>query len=631
MDRRLRPEQDAICPRRAAARCGHARNAPPLPTVAAAAEVVSLLAPVTAAGLFLRGADLASPDQRRRSRGLSPPGFPQPPRSIQPVDRVAARRRVQHERRRLCRSTDPPRRAAQRPSPPAAPARGRPRLPRDAGDYWPRAGAGNNGSADVQCTLELHRLAVTDNSMWRIDRGTASRPAIHSDDRTTGFRHGRPLRADPGFPRTTKHFGGHSMTRLSCLLLLVVSSIVCGADTDVPRPAAIQTEDVPPIPPQFAARLMQYQNTRSGAFAGWSPDGNGLLLLTRFGNSTQLHRVYEPGGRREQITFFDEPANGHFIPKAKDGAIVVSMSRGGSENDQLYLLDRTEFKTTLLTDGKSKNDLEALRPDGQQMIFASNRRNGRDTDLFIADPRKAGSERTLLETNNEFWTVGDWSQDGKSVLLARYVSINEGYPAIIDAETGKKRDLPLPSSEKAAIGAFKFTPDGKKAFIACDADSEFKRLAVLDLGSGKYEWLTGDIKWDVSDIEVDKDQGNVAFTVNADGVSQLYLLEPQTGGKWKRRELEFPVGRLVASLEFSPDGKHLGFTLAKPSAPGDTYSIELATGKLTRWTYSEVGGLNPASFVTAERIRFPSFDKIEIPAWYYRPRTASRDKKAPVV
>jgi len=402
------------------------------------------------------------------------------------------------------------------------------------------------------------------------------------------------------------------------------------AQSELGKPAAIQTEDVPPIPPEFAARLTQYQNTRTASFAGWSPDGKGMLILTRFGNATQLHRVYEPGGRREQITFFDEPASGQFIPKAKDGAIVVSMSRGGSENDQLYLLDRTEFKTTLLTDGKSKNDLEALRPDGLQMIFASNRRNGRDTDLLIADPRKAGSERTLLETNNEFWTVGDWSKGGKSVLLSRYVSINEGYPAIIDVATGKKRDLPMPSKEKAAIGAFKFTPDGTRAFIACDADSEFKRLGLLELESGKYEWLTSDIQWDANSIEIDKDHGNAAFTVNADGASQLYLLERQESSNWKRRELQVPIG-IVTSLEFSPDGKHLGFTLARPNAPADAHSIELATGKLTRWTYSEVGGLNPASFVTAERIRFPSFDKREIPAWYFRPRSASRDKKVPVL
>ncbi len=439
----------------------------------------------------------------------------------------------------------------------------------------------------------------------------------------------------PGAPRMAHQLATHRDQVWSRLVGGLVSAALllqspAQGQSELSKPAAIQTEDVPPIPPEFAARLTQYQNTRSAGFAGWSPDGKGILITTRFGNATQLHRVYEPGGRREQITFFNEPASGRFIPKANDGAIVVSMSQGGSENDQLYLLDRSEFKTTLLTDGKSKNDLEALRPDGTEMIFASNRRNGRDTDLLIADPRKPGSERTLLETNNEFWTVGDWSKGGKSVLLARYVSINEGYPAIIDAQTGKKRDLPLPSKEKAAIGAFKFAPDGTRAFIACDADSEFKRLGLLNLDNGNYEWLTSDIQWDVSDIEVDKDHGNVAITVNADGASRLFLLELPEGYQWKRRELEIPVG-VASSMEFSPDGKHLGFTLAKPNAPADTYSIELGTGKLTRWTYSEVGGLNPDTFVTAERIRFKSFDGREIPAWYYRPQTASREKKVPAV
>src|SRR5207253_9503926 len=135
----------------------------------------------------------------------------------------------------------------------------------------------------------------------------------------------------------------------SWLSLLLFAAIglrdsIRAAESEASKPAAIQTQDVPPIPPDFAARLTQYQNTRTAGFAGWSPDGKGILILTRFGNSTQLHRVYEPGGRREQITFFDEPASGQFIPKANDGAIVVSMSKGGSENDQLYLLDRTEFK-----------------------------------------------------------------------------------------------------------------------------------------------------------------------------------------------------------------------------------------------------------------------------------------------
>ena len=83
------------------------------------------------------------------------------------------------------------------------------------------------------------------------------------------------------------------------------------------RPPAIKTTEVPVIPPFLIDRLRQYQNVRSAAFAGWSPDGKGILIQTRFGDTAQLHRVYEPMGRRQQVTYFKEPAKGKFIPENK--------------------------------------------------------------------------------------------------------------------------------------------------------------------------------------------------------------------------------------------------------------------------------------------------------------------------
>jgi dipeptidyl aminopeptidase/acylaminoacyl peptidase len=96
------------------------------------------------------------------------------------------------------------------------------------------------------------------------------------------------------------------------------------------------------------------------------------------------------------------------------------------------------------------------------------------------------------------------------------------------------------------------------------------------------------------------------------------------------RALPLPLG-IVSSIEFSPDGKQLGFTLSRPDAPADTYSLSLADEKLTRWTFSEVGGLNPDSFIAPQRIQFKSFDERTIPAYYFKPRAASSDNKAPVV
>lgn len=402
---------------------------------------------------------------------------------------------------------------------------------------------------------------------------------------------------------------------LITLALLNAGSLVWSAD-DPRRPAAIEAQDVPVVPPELAARLAQYQSVRGAAFRGWSPDGAGVLISTRFGNSSQLHRVYEPGGRREQITFFDEPVSGTFIPKATDGAILMSMDSGGNENDQVLLLDRSKFQTTLLTDGKSRNKLGAIRHDGSLMAITSNQRNGRDVDIFLANPRQPGSMKMLMQVDKETWNVHDWSHDGKRLLISRYVSANESYPAILDVETGKRTDISFPINGKSSAGPMAFTADDRDIWIAIDAQAEFRRLMKVDLATKTFVGVTDDIPWDISDLTVEPTSGSLAFTVNEDGASKLYLIQR---GIAPAREVKLPLG-IVSGLEFSPDGKRLGFTLARPDAPADVYSVVVESGELTRWTFSEVGGLNPAAFIAPTRIQFPSFDGRMIPAYYFKPR-----------
>ncbi len=293
------------------------------------------------------------------------------------------------------------------------------------------------------------------------------------------------------------------------------------------RPQAIVTEEVPDVPSALWDRLRQYQSVRSAAFSGWSPDGRGMLVGTRFGNTTQLHRVYEPGGRREQITFFDERVVfGSFVPKSTDGAILFAMDKGGKENYQLYLLDRLSGKATLLTDGESHNflGLNAIRPDGKQVIIGSTKRNGRDTDLYIGDPRRPNSLKMLLQTKGKFWSAADWSQDGGKVLLNRYVSINESHPALLDLATGEKKMLPPLANGKVAYHNLVFLPDGQSAYLTADARGEFQQLARLDLNTLEYQFTNSDISWDVTTVTVEPKTGLTAFTVNEDGASALYLL-----------------------------------------------------------------------------------------------------------
>lgn len=432
---------------------------------------------------------------------------------------------------------------------------------------------------------------------------------------------GKRKGGDEGFVRLFKD--ALMLTALATLLIVVRAAH--SEEVDPLKPPAIAIRSVPIVPAEIEERLRQYQNTRAAVFHGWSPDGNGLLIATRFGNTAQLHRVYEPGGRRDQITFFDEPVTGRFIPKASDGALLLSMSQGGSEKDQIYLFDEESGRARRLTDGRSRNVLQAVTRDGTKIAFASNARNGRDTDLYVAQPRVAGSLKLVLKSDGEFWEAEDWSGDGSKLLINRYVSINESYPAILDVATGNKRMIPIPTKPPVSFESLRFSPDSKSVYLATDARGEFRQLARLDLETLRYTWLTDNIPWDVDAIEVDPKTGRVAFTVNEDGASVLHLLE---GDRTSR--VDHPPG-VITGLEFSPDGGRLGFTLARYDAPADAYSITPADRKLVRWTYSEVGGLNPATFIPPAPIRFASFDGRKIPAYVYRPRGASRENPVPVL
>ena len=399
------------------------------------------------------------------------------------------------------------------------------------------------------------------------------------------------------------------------------------ADDDPSRPTAVETVNVPVISNQLFVDLLPFQSVRRASFAGWAPDGKGILIRTRFGNAAQLHRVYRPGGRREQVTFFSEPPTGRFVPARSSGEMVVSMSRNGDERYQLYLLEPNAYSVSLLTDGRSRHTLGPFSADGNQCIVRSNQRNGRDMDLYVANPLKRDSLEFLIRVEDEYWYASHWAGSGAELLVRRHVSEVESYPAIFDFKSRKVSQLPLPTAEPAAYTNLRFSPDASSIYLSTDAFGEFRELVRFDRNSGKYERLTTDIAWNIDDVSLDRKSGALAFTVNQAGTSRLFVRD----ALGERREYPLRQPCIVKNLRFSPDGADLGFTLCSPTKPEDVYSLKLADGKLTRWTFSVVGGLDPNEFVRPELIQFPAHDGRDIDAFCYRPDQASAEHPVPVI
>lgn len=419
---------------------------------------------------------------------------------------------------------------------------------------------------------------------------------------------------------------------LNLLCVLAVTTTSFAAEPDPRRPAAIEVENVPAVPSELVNKLRQYQAIRHARFRGWSPDGKGILIQTQFGNSPQLHRVLTPGGDRTQVTFEDEPVEGRFIPNRTDGILTV-MSAGGNENDQLYWRSWADGETKLLTDGKSRNLLGAVSANGRWMAVTSNRRNGRDMDVLLGDLRHPKNWVELLQVDKDTWQPLAFSPDNKQLLMIKIVSINERYAALIDIDSKKLTPIPVPPGTpgKVSIGDGAFAPDGKSIYLTSDANGEFLQLARISLPDFQYEWLTTDKEtpYDVDHLAVDERSGRVAITLNLSGGSMLLIVD---GDKIEAVNMRQGV---IDSLEFSPDGKQLGFTLSPADGPAEAYSVEhMRPNKPLskhRWTTSETGGLNPESFVAPKPIKFPTFDQREIPAYVFKPKDTSKDKRAPVL
>jgi len=432
-------------------------------------------------------------------------------------------------------------------------------------------------------------------------------------------------------------FDASARTVLFAALLAALPAFAQSAEVKREVVGNRTSENIPEIPAALLEQLNRYQNTRGAGLAGWTKDGC-LLISTRFAETAQAHRVCQPLGMREQLTFYPEPVGGLTPAPAKawrDG-FVFAKDKGGDEFSQLYWFDNDSRSVTLLTDGKrSQNGGTTLSRDGGLMAYSSTSRNGTDRDVWLRNTR-SGETKLLVDAGGN-WSPMDFSPDGSRLLVMKYVSAAESYPGVVDVASGKLELFPVDGG-KASFGGFAFAPDGKAVYFISDEPlrgkaQEFQTLRYHDPASGTLEVLSSRIAWDIEGFTLADDGRHLAYVSNEDGISKLHVLSLPSHNEIRLPAL--PIG-VIGGIAFSPDGKRLAFSLNSATSPSDVHVIDLAAATLARWTQSEVGGLAASTFVAPTLVRYPTFDKVDgkqrtIPAFYYKPSKPSKTGKYPVV
>jgi len=386
-------------------------------------------------------------------------------------------------------------------------------------------------------------------------------------------------------------------------------------------------QDVPPIPQTVVSDLNRFQNVRSASMLDWTEDGRSLYVDTRFADIHQIHRIDMPGGARHQLTFFEEPV-GEVVRRPGHSELLFSRDAGGSEFAQLFMLDPDNGSTVLLTDGQSRNASPVWDRSGRNLAYQSTQRNGASNDVWLMNPDEPDSSRLVLESpDGTWWGPQEFSATGSEVLVLNYVSIADSRVHLLDLDSGAHELLAGGGDAASANFPIGFDQDDDGYWLITDQGGEFGQLAWQGLTPGAApEYVTGDIPWDIDSAAISNDRRRMAFIANENGLSRLYLMDSET--RRYRAVDGIPAG-LAYGLEFSPDDSRLAMTLNTARTPSDTFVLDLGDGpldygRLTRWSESEVGGLNTAAFIMPELVQFPTFDNVaggarKIPAWLYKP------------
>ncbi len=429
--------------------------------------------------------------------------------------------------------------------------------------------------------------------------------------------------------KTMKRFAkfGSFVFGLAAVMLLFQNTIAA-QQAELPVTDNLVVQGIPPIQASLAAAVRKYTEARSANVVDWHPQRREMLIGTRFGNTSQLHYLKTPGGARTQITFFDEPVGSATFEPQQGRYFVFGKDVGGNEFGQLFRFDWQTGEVTLLTDGgRSQNGGAVWNNAKTKFVYGSTRRNGADRDLWLMDPADPKSDAIVLELSGGGWGVGDWSPDDSQVFLLEILSVTKSNMYMVDMKSKTRTQLNDDKSE-VFYGDAEFCTDGKSLYLTTDKDNEFHRLAKMNLADKSLTFLTSDISWDVAGFDLSPDGKSLVFTTNEAGIFKVYLMDTATN---KYTQVEgFPIG-VIGGAQFHENNRDVALTISTARSTSDVYSFDTQTGKIDRWTESELGGLIASELSEPSLIRWPSFDEREISGFIYRPPTKFQGKRPVII
>lgn len=400
------------------------------------------------------------------------------------------------------------------------------------------------------------------------------------------------------------------MRNLSFLGLFLLLLISCKEEQKAEEKREVATYSI--------EQFMDNEAVFGGSF---SPDNSKLLVTSNRSGILNMYTVPTAGGDFTPVTDSDSSSVYAISYFPEDERILFRMDDNGDEVYKIFVKDGDSIKR-LTPAEKARALFYGWTKDGDAFYYGSNERDSRYTDIYRMDIDTFTPE--LIYENSEAYDFGGVSPNGRFIALSKSVNTNDSNLFLYDTEDDSYTQI---NTEQSGNSAQDFSEDNRYLFYTTDVDGEFSSLMKFDIENNSAEKVL-ERDWDIMGMGFSEKGTYRVVYINEDAANSVEVINTSTG-----EEVEFPEfeNAFITGLSISNDEKMAILNVGGSHTPTNLYSYNMETGETVKLTDVLNKDIEQEDLVTAEVIRYDSFDGVEIPAIYYKPHNAGEDNKVPAL
>jgi dipeptidyl aminopeptidase/acylaminoacyl peptidase len=417
--------------------------------------------------------------------------------------------------------------------------------------------------------------------------------------------------------------------KLLLTAVLVAGSIQAFADykglgTESVSPEILKKYAPPALDPVMANKLKKMFDVTSPGMGMLSPDKKTMYFSWRVTGISQVWKIDGPKSFPVQLTSGQDAVN--IVAMAPNGKyLIISKDLNGQENPGLFKIDlKTGLIDELYRKPKVQAGLAFLTDDSSTMYFSANDKSPDSYSVYkmnLADKKI----ETVFDGSGGIWFVADYRDDGKQLLLTKYLGAkqNEYY----DYDVASKKLTPVIGQGEKEEYDVSYAPKAGEYLVLSNKTTDFKVLYLMS--GGKLKKISKNLNYEIAGFGIDHPRKRIIYTINRDGYTDFLVMDARTLKPLPTPKI--PLGKLKADHIFTGsttrDGKVTMLGIVTSQYPRLSYSYNWATGKTTQWTLPSAPEVDLTKFAVSELMSYETRDHVKIPMFVRFPENCKLNAK----